>query len=263
MRRGFTVLGVVVFMLVISAPSASAARPSPPGVSATLAITGTASTCTGTLTVTWAIQGKGGVTGVTWSADPANTATLTFGFGGELFSKPQKSGSVQVGVTLTAGTGAADVLVQGSDFRLPQITSNAVTCNAVAPDLTITNISRTVPAGYPTPWSYTVSVQNIGNATADVTNAVVQGYWTSSTDTTVYPPPGGPSSSPGGDPACGTIMQPFATSLAPGASVDVVVGCGGNGPTASTDTNLMVGVDVTNIIAESHENNNVAVIPLT
>jgi hypothetical protein len=265
MRRFVTALSAGLVVLAFVATSASAAKP-PSGVSATLAITSTgASTCTGTLTVSWSsiVQGPGGVTGVTWSADASDTGTLTFASGGSLYSPPKKSGSVQVGFTLSAGTGEADVVVQGSTFKLPTIYSNSVTCTPIAPDLTITGISRTVPSGYPTPWSYAVTVKNIGTVTADVTNAVVQGYWTSSTDTSIFPPPGGSPSIPGGDPACGTIMQPFATSLAPGASVDVVVGCGGTGPTASADTNLMVGVDVTNIVAESNESNNVAVIPLT
>jgi subtilase family serine protease len=136
-----------------------------------------------------------------------------------------------------------------------------VTCVPTGqPDLTITNIAFTFPAGDP-PNSYTVTVQNIGSATADVSNSVVQGYYTSSTDTTMFPPPGGPSQTTGGDAACGTIMQPFATTLAPGASVDVVVGCSA-APNDSRDTNLMVIVDENNIVAESNENNNVAVVAL-
>jgi hypothetical protein len=185
---------------------------------------------------------------VTWGADLSNTGTLSFTFGGVRFSKAEKSGSVPVGFTLTAGTGTADVLLEG----FAKTVSNTVTCTPVGPDLTITNISPPDSSGY------TVTVQNIGNDTADVTNAAVQGYYTPSTDTTIFPPPGGPSSIAGGDPACGATMN---GSLAPGASVDVVVSCS-LVPTASADTNLMVGVDVSNSVAETNENNNVAVIAL-
>jgi len=129
--------------------------------------------------------------------------------------------------------------------------------SAGTPDLTISNLTWTAPAGDPA-WSYTVTVQNIGTGTANVNNAAVQGYYTSSTDTTVFPPPGGASQTAGGDPACGSALT---TSLAPGASIDVVVTCS-SGPTASTDTNLMVGVDVTNVLAESNETNNVAVVAI-
>jgi CARDB len=219
-------------------------------------------TCSGTLTVTWnGGNGKqAGITSLGWSADQSDTGALSFLFSGVLLAKAQKTVTETVPFTLTSGTGTADVSASGSGFKA-QTTSNTVTCDAT-PDLTITNISLTATNGDPVPWSYTVTVKNIGTGTANVTNVVVQGYYTGSTDTSVFPPPGGASQVAGGDAACGTIMDPFATTLAPGASVDVIVGCG-SGPTVSADTNLMVGVDVNNIVAESNENNNVAVVSLT
>ena len=130
MRRFLTTLSVLVVVLASVATSASATKPSS-GFSASMAITNTsASSCTGTLTLSWSdlVQGKGGVTSITWSSDPSSTGTLTFAFGGEQYSPPKRSGSLQVGFTLTAGTGQTDVTVQGSTFKLPTITSNTVTC---------------------------------------------------------------------------------------------------------------------------------------
>jgi hypothetical protein len=216
-----------------------------------MAISTSGSTCTGTLTVSWSgVQGKG-VTGVTWGPYLSlSTGTLIFPSGGVQLSPPKKSDSVQVGFTLTTGTGTAEVTVQG----FAKTISNTVGCG---PDLKITNISQPDASGY------TVTVQNIGNVTADVTNVAVQGYYTSLTDKAVFPPPGGPAAIPGGDPACGTtIVFPLPTSLAPGDSVAVVVSCS-LVPTTTADTNLMVGVDVSNSVAESNENNNVDVIALT
>jgi hypothetical protein len=184
---------------------------------------------------------------------------MILGSAGVVYPKAQKSGSVPVNFSLTAGTGTIDVGFQGPNV---QIKSNTVICDAHAPDLTITGIIP--PSGFsPVPWYYTVTVRNIGDLTAEVSNVDVQGFFTSSTDTTNFPPPGGQFASAGGDPACGTDIQPFATSLAPGASVDVVVGCGNSGPTVPADKNLMVMVDHQHVLAESFENNNVAVISLT
>jgi hypothetical protein len=250
MRHRLAALGFALIFLAVAATTASAAKPPPKGLGASMAIgsTGTSS-CSGTLTVTWNFSK--GVTSLSWGADPSDTGALSFSPGGIQFATPSKSGSFPVSFTLTAGTGQADVSASGPGF-IAQTTSNTVTCTPTGqPDLTITNISFTFPAGDP-PNSYTVTVQNIGNATANVANAVVQGYYTNSTDTTVFPPTDG-------GPACGTIMQPFASTLAPGASVDVVVGCAA-APTGQTD--LMVGVDVNNVVAESNENNNVAVTAL-
>ena len=89
MRRYITALSAVVVVLAFVATSASAAKPSL-GFSATMAITSTdttTDTCSGTLTVSWSVQGKGGVTGITWSADASDTGTLTLG--------PPGRGSVQ------------------------------------------------------------------------------------------------------------------------------------------------------------------------
>jgi hypothetical protein len=224
-----------------------------------MAVTSTAATCTGSLTVTWNAGSGKGVTALSWRADPADTGALSFAFGGINFSKAQKSGSETVGFTLTAGTGTADVTATGAGLITQ---SNTVTCTPLRPDLTITNISFAFPSGDPA-WSYTATVTNIGVGTANVGNVLVQGYYTASTDTSVFPPLGGVPLLPGDDPACGTIMQSFATTLAPGASADVVVGCG-SGPTLSADNQLMVGVnlDDPNAIPESNVNNNVAVVPL-
>jgi hypothetical protein len=97
-----------------------------------MAISDTAATCTGTVTVTWNVQGEGGVVGVFLTVDPSATGSLSLTSGGEEYGKPQRSGSLQVGFTLTAGTGQVDVTIQGSDFRIPTVTTNTVTCTPPA-----------------------------------------------------------------------------------------------------------------------------------
>jgi hypothetical protein len=128
MRRWFTALSVVVVVLAIAATSALAAKPSST-FDAALVITNTGATsCTGTLTVSWNIAGRGGVIGVTWAPDASDTGDLTFTSGGAQYSPPKKSGSVSTDITLTAGTGEADVTIQGSTFKIPTVFSNSVTC---------------------------------------------------------------------------------------------------------------------------------------
>jgi hypothetical protein len=205
--------------------------------------------------VTWNVTGKG-ITGLSWHADPSSTGSPHFTLGGVNFSKAQKSGTAQSSFTMGAGTGKADVTATG--FAVAQ--SNTVTCTLPPPpqpDLTITAITQDPNNAS---WDYTATVKNIGGATADLTNVAVQGYYTASTDVTQFPPLGGVPPSAGGDAAGGSLIPPqLATSLAPGASVVVPLGSGG--PTLLTDNELMVGVDVDNVLAESNENNNVSVVP--
>lgn len=260
MRRCFATLSVVVAILAISTTSASAAKPlppPPPGLNAGLAIMNTASSCTGTLTVTFN-GGKGkkasAITRVTWSADASSTGTLGFADGGLTLAAPVTSGTFTVGFTLTAGTGQADVSASGPGF-VAQTTSNTVTCTSPQPDLIVSAITQD-----PNSWAYSATVKNIGGATADLTNVAVQGYYTASTDTTTFPPLGGIPQLSGNDPAGGSLIPPqLATTLAPNATVDVPLG--GVGPTLAGDNQLMVGVDVDHALAESNENNNVSVVP--
>lgn len=122
-------------------------------------------------------------------------------------------------------------------------TSETATISVNCPDLTITSIAY--PNGDLS--ACTVTVKNVGTATANLSGVVVQGYY--EPDTTY--------NDVSGDPAGGTTFsQP---TLAPGASVDVTI-CTGSAPAG--DNYLVVKVDATDVLAESNENNNVASKPL-
>jgi len=57
--------------------------------------------------------------------------------------------------------------------------------------------------------------------------------------------------------ACGVIMS---GSLAPGATIDVVVGCSAAPPPPPGEGYLLVHVDITGVVAESDETNNVGAV---
>jgi hypothetical protein len=106
------------------------------------------------------------------------------------------------------------------------------------PDLTVGTIVFSTPSGYP-PESYTVTISNVGSGPADLSNVIVQGYY--STDTTIG----------GSDlPACGLTLS---GTLAAGASIDVPVGCSEPRPSGEY---LIVEVDASNALTESNEANN-------
>jgi hypothetical protein len=117
------------------------------------------------------------------------------------------------------------------------------------PDLTITNITQDTRDV-----NFTVTVQNNGPGTAIAGNLDVLGYYTASTDTTVFPP--------SGEVAC-IASIPTGTTLAPSAMLTVnVESC--SGPVNSADNELMVGVNLSGQqrILEGSLTNNVAVVPL-
>jgi hypothetical protein len=124
--------------------------------------------------------------------------------------------------------------------------SRSITVNGTAtqPDLIVQAIAFTAPANYP-PHSYTVTVKNLGNGSADLSGVALQGYYSPNT---TYP---------GDNPACGTTMS---GTLTPGATTDVPVGC--SFAPAAGDTYLVVKVDATNVLAESDETNNVGSVAL-
>ncbi len=93
-----------------------------------------------------------------------------------------------------------------------------------------------------TKWGYTLQVQNVGLAAADLTRVGVQGYYG---DGTTYPGVHG---------ACGTTFN-NGTTLAPGAVIPLVVGC--SAAPGVGDTAIGVMVDNTNVLVESLETNNV------
>jgi trimeric autotransporter adhesin len=112
----------------------------------------------------------------------------------------------------------------------------------VSPDLVVQTISLTAPANYP-PHSYTVTVKNQGTGSANLGGVSVQGYYSPTTGTW-----------PTNDPACGSSFNP-GTTLAPGATIDIPVGCSAAPPTG--DGYLVVKVDSGGIVAESDETNNI------
>lgn len=124
------------------------------------------------------------------------------------------------------------------------------------PDLVITSI---VPNGT----SFDVTVKNQGTAAASLDQTVtIQAYYSSSSDTTTFPPLGGSPPTAGGDPACGTSFAPtYNTVLQPGSSTTIPMSC--SSPSDSNDIYLVAEVDATNVIAESDETNNVFSIALT
>jgi len=242
MRRCLTALGVVVAVVVVFLATPVSAVPPPGGLTASMTITSTGTTCTGTLTASWG--GPKPISSLTWSADPSGTGNLGYDFGGVQFSPPQHRVTETVGFTLTQGTGASDVLATGTGFRA-QVITNTVTCPM--PDLVVDSIALTPTSTLPD--SYTVTVTNNGNGVADLSGVDVQGYYSTTPDTW-----------PTNDPACGASFN-SGTTLDPAASTNIFVGCSLAPP--SGDTWLVVKVDATNVLAESDETNNVGSLSLS
>jgi hypothetical protein len=118
------------------------------------------------------------------------------------------------------------------------------------PDLFIQNV--VLGDGGITPNGYTVTVLNEGNAFADLSGVFVSGLY--STDTVV---------DAGDRGACGASFN-NGTSLRPGGTITIVVGCS-IAPITGPPLNeqyLLVTVDSTHIVTESKEDNNVFQLPL-
>ena len=123
-----------------------------------------------------------------------------------------------------------------------------ITVNCGQPDLVVDSIAFTAPSNYP-PYSYTVTVRNQGTAPADLSGVAVQGYYSSTAGT--YP---------GDQPACGTAFN-SGTTLAPGATTTIAVGCSFASSTPG-DSWLVVKVDSGDTLAESDETNNIGSVSL-
>ena len=242
MRRCLTALGVVVVVVAGFVASTASAAPSS-GLTASMTLTSTGTTCSGTLAISW--DGRSDkITALSWSADPSSTGTLSYvPPRGAQFSKPRGRDTETVDFTLTQGTGASDVLATGVGFR-SQVVTNTVTCPM--PDLVVNSIASTPTT--PLPNSYTVTVSNAGSGVADLSGIAVQGYYSATQDTW-----------PTNDPACGQSFN-NGTTLNPGASIDIFVGCGLAPPAG--DTWLVVKVDATDGLPESNEANNVGSLSL-
>lgn len=123
---------------------------------------------------------------------------------------------------------------------------------AEGPDLMVVSIALGVPPGVPeantaNPWTATIA--NVGTQPANVYLVGVDGRYSSDTSYDAGTD----------DPACGTsISQIPGATLAPGASVDVYVGCGAG----RTGSYLLALVDGGNIVAETNEANNLGVLAL-
>jgi hypothetical protein len=100
----------VVGVLAFAATTGSAAKPQTTVNATSSAPTPAATTCSGLLTVTFNVAGKGGVTKTVFQPDLADTATFTgLGAGGVIYAKPSKGDTVTVFYQMTSGTGQIDV----------------------------------------------------------------------------------------------------------------------------------------------------------
>jgi uncharacterized repeat protein (TIGR01451 family) len=170
--------------------------------------------------------------------------------GGNSFSQPTLAPGASADVTICTGSAPPEanylvVKVDASDVLTESNEDNNVFAEPLParPDLTITSI--TYPNGDLS--ECTVTVKNVGGATADLSGVVVQGYY--EPDTTYEPVHG--------DPAGGTTFS--QATLAPDASADVTI-CNGSAPPGNSY--LVVKVDATDALAESDEDNNVYAKPL-
>ena len=107
-------------------------------------------------------------------------------------------------------------------------------------DLEVTSVQVGSPTGV-TPYGFTATVRNNGTDSVGLTDVGVQGYY--SADQVLSGTDGA---------ACG--RQAGTALLEPGDSVSVPVGCSG-GPSA-TDEYLLVIVDISGVVLESNETNN-------
>lgn len=110
------------------------------------------------------------------------------------------------------------------------------TAPPLGPDLVVDSIQ--LGTGYDNTW--TVTIGNAGDTTADLDGVVVQGY--QSADTTI----GGTDTG-----ACGSTI--FDQTLAPGATYDFQVGCSA---VFTSGNYLIADLDITDAVTESDETNN-------
>jgi uncharacterized repeat protein (TIGR01451 family) len=191
--------------------------------------------------------------GTSWSISPAKPSCTISSGTLACFVRGLAPGSVfsvhivSPTTTATCGTvtNAATVNWPGGNATSAPAT---ITVNCGQPDLVVDSIAFTAPSNYP-PYSYTVTVKNQGTATADLSGVAVQGYYSASAG--VYP---------GDQPACGSSFN-SGTTLAPGATATIAVGCSQPSSTPG-DGWLVVKVDSSDKVVESDETNNVGSVSL-
>jgi hypothetical protein len=185
-----------------------------------------------------AAQGYYSTTVGTWPTnDPACGSTFNAG----TTLAPGATIDLPVGCSYPPGPSDAWLVVKidFGDALTESDETNNITSVGLAPDLIINAMYRTPTQGLLQ--SYTVTVKNQGASTADLTNVAAQGYYSTTEGTW-----------PTNDPACGSTFN-AGTTLAPGATIDLVVGC-------TIDSNyqwLVVKIDFVNVLIESDENNNI------
>ena len=212
---------------------------------------------------------------VKWSAMSVDTVSVEVGsnsgglvgsvYGSQTIALTKAKSNGFVNYTIPAN-GTMDILGNTDVAVVAKFFSGGVESQTVAftdlgvctgqPDLVIT--SMTYHPDTSTHSTFDITVMNAGAADVNLDSSVtIQAYFSSSSDTSSFPPIGGTPPSAGGDPACGTSFAPTNNGvLAAGASKTLSgVSCG----TANTSSDiwLVAEVDATNVIAESNENNNV------
>ena len=123
------------------------------------------------------------------------------------------------------------------------------------PDLTIASVVVTQSTA---PFTYTVTVANVGNAPVDLVDISLHGWF--SADDHLNP---APTPETGDSGACGLSAAPPGTRgrLRPRATTTVTISCS-NVPQPDQD-NLIVLVDDVGAVTESNEGNNQLVRPLS
>lgn len=176
---------------------------------------------------------------------PRSSCTIQVGF------HPTSAGTFHDTLTVTrctewhesSGQLVCDTLGQSQTI---QVVGVATEPPAALPDLVVQSIAFTAPPNYP-PHSYTVTVLNQGEGPAELSGAGVQGYYSADQELD-------PATDSG---ACGVSMS---GTLAAGATTDVPVGC--SAPPGDGHAYLLVHVDITNVVAESNDANNIGSAPL-
>jgi hypothetical protein len=147
---------------------------------------------------------------------------------------------VSCSATPPSGDSWLVVKIDSGDALTESDETNNITSVGLASDLIIQTVNRTAPDSYP-PHSYTVIVKNQGASTADLTNVGAQGYYADVAGTW-----------PADDAACGSTFN-VGTTLAPGATIELVVGC----DFGTSRQWLVVKIDSGDALTESDETNNI------
>ncbi len=195
------------------------------------AVTQTITTASTGTTIFWPTYG--GTCNVTYAFAIPSGASCTFEFGFE---------------PTTTSTTYTDTGTVNFDSGAALSVGLSGTSNAPLPNLIVSAITIDAPTA--TVFYYTATIENIGTVSADVANAVVQGWY--SVDTILD------SSDTA---ACGSIISGSSLTLAPGQSTDVLIGCGTFPPAG--DNYLIVTVNDNNAVTESDYTNNSNYVPLT